>query len=65
MLNNYCVRCRFFLAVLQHEKSTQLEWIIILLIAAEMFIGIAGLGLQLIGLSSEETKEVRLEAEGH
>jgi hypothetical protein len=37
-----CV-CRFFLEVLQHQKSTRAEWIIIFLIAAEMFIGIAGL----------------------
>lgn len=52
--------------MLQHEKSTQLEWIIILLIAAEMFIGIAGLGLQLMGMSSsEEKQDLRLQAEGH
>ena len=65
--NCTCVLSRFFLAVLQHEKSTQLEWIIILLIAAEMFIGIAGLGLQLMGMSTEEeeSKKVRLEADGH
>jgi uncharacterized Rmd1/YagE family protein len=31
------------LEVLQHQKSTRAEWIIIFLIAAEMFIGIAGL----------------------
>ena len=37
----------FFLDVLQHKKSTYLEWIIIVLIAAEMFIGIAGLVLQM------------------
>lgn len=50
---------RFFLAVLQHQKSTVLEWIIIILIAAEMFIGIAGLGLHLVSLSKEEAKEAR------
>jgi uncharacterized Rmd1/YagE family protein len=56
--------CRFFLAVLQHQKSTYLEWIIIVLIAAEMFIGIAGLGLHLVQLQNEEKKERREALEG-
>ena len=56
---------RFFLAVLQHQKSTYLEWIIIVLIAAEMFIGIAGLGLHLVQLANEEKKEKREAAAAH
>jgi uncharacterized Rmd1/YagE family protein len=35
---------RFFLEILQNQKSTKLEWIIIILIAAEIIIGLAGLG---------------------
>lgn len=42
---------RFFLEVLHNNKSTKLEWIIIILIAGEMVIGILGLGIQL-GLAS-------------
>lgn len=34
---------RFFLEILQNQKSTKLEWIIIILIAAEIIIGLAGL----------------------
>ena len=34
---------RFFLEVLQNNKSTKLEWIIIILIAAELTIGCIGL----------------------
>jgi uncharacterized protein YpmB len=49
--------------VLQHQKSTVLEWIIIVLIAAEMFIGIAGLALHLMSLSKEEAKEAKEEAQ--
>ncbi len=37
---------RFFLEVLQNQKSTKLEWIIIILIAGEMVIGLASLGVQ-------------------
>jgi len=40
---------RFFLAVLHHHKSTKLEWLIIALISGEMFIGIAGLAMQIMG----------------
>jgi len=39
---------RFFLAVLHHRKSTVLEWMIVVLIAGEMAIGLAGLGLQVM-----------------
>lgn len=38
--------CRFFLGMLQGEKSERLEWIIIFLIAAEIAIGLAALSLQ-------------------
>lgn len=34
---------RFFLDVLHNQKTTKLEWIIIILIAAEMVIGLCGL----------------------
>ncbi len=37
---------RFFLGMLQGEKSERLEWIIILLIAAEIAIGLAALWMQ-------------------
>ena len=37
---------RFFLGMLQGDKSERLEWIIILLIAAEIAIGLAALWLQ-------------------
>ena len=37
---------RFFLEVLHNKKSDKLEWIIIILIAAELSLGLAGvLGL--------------------
>ena len=36
----------FFLEILNNEKSTKLEWIIIILIAAEIVIGLTDLGLQ-------------------
>ncbi len=35
----------FFLEVLHNQKSTKLEWIIIILIAGEMVIGLLGLGM--------------------
>jgi uncharacterized Rmd1/YagE family protein len=35
---------RFFLEMSHNQKSTKLEWVIIILIAAELVIGIAGLG---------------------
>ncbi len=34
---------KFFLEILHNQKSTHLEWIIIILIASEIGIGIAGL----------------------
>ena len=34
---------KFFLEILHNEKSTKLEWIIIILIGAEIMIGICGL----------------------
>lgn len=37
---------RFFLEVLHNKKSTRIEVIIVLLIAGEMLIGFAGLGMQ-------------------
>lgn len=43
--------------VLQHQKSTQLEWIIIILIAAEIVIGVTGLGLQFYDMLNQEKKE--------
>lgn len=51
-----CLPRRFFLAVLQHQKSTYAEWIIIVLIAAEMFIGIAGLCLHMMPVQEEKKK---------
>lgn len=35
--------CKFFLEILQNKKSTKLEWIIIILIAAEIGIGLIDL----------------------
>lgn len=40
---------QFFLEVLHNKKSTRIELIIVLLIAGEMLIGIAGLGIQYLG----------------
>jgi uncharacterized Rmd1/YagE family protein len=40
---------RFFLEVLHNKKSTRIELIIVLLIAGEMLIGFAGLGMQYLG----------------
>jgi uncharacterized Rmd1/YagE family protein len=40
---------RFFLEILHNNKSTKLEWIIIILIAAEIFIGLTGLALTGLG----------------
>ncbi len=42
---------RFFLEVLHNQKSTKLEWIIILLIAGEMGIGICSLAIQFQGVN--------------
>jgi uncharacterized Rmd1/YagE family protein len=39
---------RFFLEVLQHQKSTRLEWIIIILIGVEIVIGIGGLAIDYV-----------------
>lgn len=52
--------CRFFLGMLQGEKSARLEWIIIFLIAAEIAIGLAALAMQKqeLASSSEVTKAV-------
>lgn len=50
---------RFFLSVLQHQKSSKLEWIIIILIAGEMIIGLIGLGLHLYSLKKDEERDQR------
>jgi uncharacterized Rmd1/YagE family protein len=39
--------CRFFLEVLHNQKSSKLEWIIIILISGEMCIGLCELALHL------------------
>ncbi len=50
---------RFFLSVLQHQKSSKLEWIIIILIAGEMIIGLIGLGLHLYDLKKDGERDQR------
>ena len=55
--------CRFFLGMLQGEKSERLEWIIIFLIAAEIAIGLAALAMQKAELDdSHESRRAADEA---
>lgn len=45
--------------MLQHQKSSKLEWIIIILIAGEMIIGLIGLGLHLYDLKKDGERDER------
>lgn len=48
-INHVQSNTKFFLEILNHQKSNKLEWIIIVLISAEIVISCADLYHQLLG----------------